>query len=102
MKMKFTFEPELRGTMEKVFENEKAACEKAAGGIRMRVFRGLLSRKMGMEVKPAVTYDFISDTEAEFEIVTGMEGMPHAKSALKLFREYEKISEGKIKVEEMK
>ncbi len=102
MKLKFTFDPELRDTMQQVFENEKKACEKAGGGIRMRIFSGLMKRRLGMEIKPSVSYNFISGTEAEFEIITGMEGIQGAKSAHKLFREYEKISEGKVRVEEIK
>jgi len=105
-KFKFTFPVELKPTMEKVLQNEKAAfdrmrSQKGIRGFGMKIMKRTL-KKAGIDLDVTMDYEFISDTEAIVEITTSMDSEIKPEAILKRLKGYEKDSEGKVKVELIK
>jgi len=112
MKFRFRFPPDLKETIEQCFENEKKVFERkfrsARGLSFLNIAKWAFKKKYGVELKPFIFWNFISDTEAILTVETGIDYMamqnPILRKAMsfgsyKRYKEYEKISDGKIKVD---
>jgi hypothetical protein len=104
MLFKFKFTKDLKPTMEKVFANEQTNLLKVSNRtVRSRVIGWATKKAFGVktDITAHFTYKFISDTEADVTIETGiMTLVPgHERTFLKNLKKYETASEGKITVE---
>lgn len=88
--------------MEKVFQNEQMALLKIKNkGLRGRATSWAMKKAFGMktDISANFEYKFISETEAEVTITTGLDFfIKDEKTFLKHLKKYENASDGQITV----
>ena len=99
MKFKLTYPEDYSKTMKKVLRNETEAFKKIKSGVRMRILNKVWERKMGTGIFPEMKYKIISKTEAEVEIITGVDCYIKEEAIVQKLKKYEKASEGNVKVD---
>jgi hypothetical protein len=103
MLFKFTFTKDLKPTMEKVFANERMNLLKIRSkGLRSRATSWAMNKAFGIktDISAKFEYRFISETEAEVTITTGLDFfVKDEKIFLKHLKKYERASDGKITME---
>ena len=102
MHIRLTFDKEMKDTVETILKNETEQFNIKFNKSRTMRLRGWLARrKFGVDMKPEFTYE-VHDYAADVNVNTGLDWIADKKRVLKAFKEYEKVSEGKISVEMIK
>jgi hypothetical protein len=99
MKFKLTFPADYKNTVAEIMQQEKEIFGKSQTGLRMKALRFAWRKAMNVDLQATFDYVFTSETECILEIITSVDMYIREEAMLKQLKQYEQMSNGRIKIE---